>query len=203
MKKVLFIMTLVFGVLTFVGAGYVLYNRGQVNAGYAVIPMIFCLGCLSFNNILKRNEDKSMERCMKKKRGILLIFLIAGIVLSVGAYGVFNEIFPKAELICAPEINDITKVSVALNTDDDFVVDDMNLGDLFAIFSEAKPTRQQSLNDYPTFKPFYRIEIQTEERSYRYFIYEDAAHVYIEIPYEGIYISDMQILDFVLDYFEE
>ena len=76
MKKVLFIMTLVFGVLTFVGAGYVLYNRGQVNAGYAVIPMIFCLGCLSFNNILKRNEDKSTERGIDKKKWLVRVALL-------------------------------------------------------------------------------------------------------------------------------
>ena len=29
-------------ILTFIGAGYVLLNKGQVNAGYAVIPSLFC-----------------------------------------------------------------------------------------------------------------------------------------------------------------
>ncbi len=37
-KQTLFlILVIVFAVLTFCGAGYVLYNRGQVNAGFAVI----------------------------------------------------------------------------------------------------------------------------------------------------------------------
>ena len=29
-------------IITFIGAGYVLFNKGQVNAGYAVIPSLFC-----------------------------------------------------------------------------------------------------------------------------------------------------------------
>lgn len=36
------ILTFIFMIITFVGAGYVLYNKGQVNAGYAVVPSLFC-----------------------------------------------------------------------------------------------------------------------------------------------------------------
>ena len=43
MKKIALILSIVFMILTFVGAGYVLLNHGQVNAGYAVVPMCFCL----------------------------------------------------------------------------------------------------------------------------------------------------------------
>lgn len=35
-------LTLAFVILTFIGAGYVLYNKGQVNAGFAVVPSVFC-----------------------------------------------------------------------------------------------------------------------------------------------------------------
>ena len=34
MKKIMFTLSVLFVVLTFVGAGYVLYNAGSVNAGY-------------------------------------------------------------------------------------------------------------------------------------------------------------------------
>lgn len=47
MKRFLFILSLVFTVLTFVGAGYVLYTDGQANAGYAVIPLVVALVCIS------------------------------------------------------------------------------------------------------------------------------------------------------------
>ena len=47
MKKIMFTLSVLFVVLTFVGAGYVLYNAGSVNAGYAVIPMV-ALVCIAF-----------------------------------------------------------------------------------------------------------------------------------------------------------
>ena len=46
MKKIMFTLSVLFVVLTFVGAGYVLYNAGSVNAGYAVIPMVLALVCI-------------------------------------------------------------------------------------------------------------------------------------------------------------
>lgn len=42
MEKVFRILTFIFMIITFVGAGYVLYNKGQVNTGYAVVPSLFC-----------------------------------------------------------------------------------------------------------------------------------------------------------------
>ena len=45
LRIVLLILTVLFAVLCFVGAGYVLTNGGTVNAGYAVVPMSLCLCC--------------------------------------------------------------------------------------------------------------------------------------------------------------
>lgn len=41
-EKIYRILTFIFMILTFIGAGYILLNKGQVNAGYAVIPSLFC-----------------------------------------------------------------------------------------------------------------------------------------------------------------
>ena len=43
MKKLLFILGIIFAILTFIGAGYVIANKGTVNAGYAVIPCVWSL----------------------------------------------------------------------------------------------------------------------------------------------------------------
>lgn len=43
MTKVLLSFSIFFTLLTFLGAAYVLKNAGQVNAGYAVVPMLFSL----------------------------------------------------------------------------------------------------------------------------------------------------------------
>ncbi|MGN0607419.1 MAG: hypothetical protein ACI4JM_12955 [Oscillospiraceae bacterium] len=51
-----------FIVLTFVGAGYVILNHGEPNAGYAVVPM---LGALIFG-MLFRNSQKAIQENTEK-----------------------------------------------------------------------------------------------------------------------------------------
>lgn len=48
MKMISLVLSVIFIILTFIGAGYVLYNRGQVNAGYAIIPSVFALASIAF-----------------------------------------------------------------------------------------------------------------------------------------------------------
>lgn len=48
MKKIVLILGIIFLILTFAGACYVLINRGQVNAGYAVIPALWTIICFGF-----------------------------------------------------------------------------------------------------------------------------------------------------------
>lgn len=43
MKKAALILGVIFLILTFTGGAYVLINQGQVNAGYAVIPGLWCM----------------------------------------------------------------------------------------------------------------------------------------------------------------
>ncbi len=52
------VMTFVFGVLTFIGAGYVLYTKGQASAGFAVIPMIFSIAFSTSYQNEKKKQDK-------------------------------------------------------------------------------------------------------------------------------------------------
>ncbi len=78
----------------------------------------------------------------------------------------------------------------------------MDLEELFEHIQNVEPTREQSVNDYPP-KGFYRIEVQTSEMEYRYFVYERGEQVYIEMPYEGIYTADRWLFSFVIKYFEE
>ncbi|MCI9362427.1 MAG: hypothetical protein HFG65_16175 [Hungatella sp.] len=48
MKKAALALSIIFIILTLVGAGYVLYNGGKINAGYAVVPMVFALASITF-----------------------------------------------------------------------------------------------------------------------------------------------------------
>lgn len=56
-KRVFLVLYILFVVLTFVGAGYVLYNKGAVNAGYTLVPMLFGL----VFGMFYRNSKKAIE----------------------------------------------------------------------------------------------------------------------------------------------
>lgn len=62
MKKVLFVLSTVFVVLTFVGNSYVLINRGTVSAGYAVVPMVMALACSSAYKTVKKKVQGSKTK---------------------------------------------------------------------------------------------------------------------------------------------
>ena len=60
-EKIFRVLTLMFMIITFIGAGYVLFNKGQVNAGYAVIPSLFCaiFSQLAVNEKFKKEKMNS------------------------------------------------------------------------------------------------------------------------------------------------
>lgn len=58
MKKLFLILSILFTILTFAGAVYVLINFGTVNAGYAVIPMALTIACFSVYKSHKNKENK-------------------------------------------------------------------------------------------------------------------------------------------------
>ena len=60
-EKIFRILTLVFTVLTFIGAGYVLINKGEVNAGYAVIPSLFS-AIFSQLSISEKNKNSKNNK---------------------------------------------------------------------------------------------------------------------------------------------
>lgn len=62
MKRNIFLgLQIEFIVLTFVGAGYVVLNHGEPNAGYAVVPMLGALIFGMFRNsqrVIRENTEK-------------------------------------------------------------------------------------------------------------------------------------------------
>ena len=46
-KKMFLVLSILFVILTFAGAIYVLTSHGTANAGYAVVPMVMGLACSS------------------------------------------------------------------------------------------------------------------------------------------------------------
>lgn len=57
MKRLLLILSIVFNALAIVGAVYVLGNKGIVNAGYAITPMVIGLACLAGYRAYKSKNE--------------------------------------------------------------------------------------------------------------------------------------------------
>lgn len=55
-------LTFVFAILTFIGAGYVLINKGQVNPGYAIVPCLFCIIFSCLCPTKKKNKKKGKRK---------------------------------------------------------------------------------------------------------------------------------------------
>lgn len=48
MKKIALVLGIIFLILTFAGGAYVLMNHGKANAGYALIPSLWCMICFGY-----------------------------------------------------------------------------------------------------------------------------------------------------------
>lgn len=53
------ILIVIFGVLTICGAIYVFYTGGKANAGYAIIPMIFCLFFSQWSRSITKQQNEN------------------------------------------------------------------------------------------------------------------------------------------------
>ncbi len=142
-----------------------------------------------------------------KKKILFLFWITFALCVGITATGVYlyNALLPMAKPIQVPEQENITStVLLGFRTEDISVpITQENLEPLLSCLRNAKPTRIQAWNDYPTVWPFWSIEITTEAVPYRYFLYQDDEFVYIEIPYEGIYKADTELLNIVAPYFHE
>lgn len=130
---------------------------------------------------------------MKKKTVIIAVLTVAVLVaLVLGAYVLYDDMFPYAAPIKQLEISIIESVNMYDNENKDIVVGDEELQKLINYINVAVPTRTMSVNDYPVVRPYYVVEFKTMERFIRFMIYEDNGASYAEIPYEGVYEIDRE-----------
>ncbi len=136
-----------------------------------------------------------------KRTWIIVIIALLGIAV-IGGYVVLDNIFPKAKPINCPTEESITTITLVQNNGSSLVVETTDISEILKNITDAIPTRAMSVNDYPTTKTYYTIEVDTSARQYRYLLYIENSQVYIELPYEGIYKSNQQFLDFIAEYFK-
>ena len=131
---------------------------------------------------------------MKNKRTLVIALILVVVIIS--GYLAFDHLFPFARPITYPSIEDITSISIS---DDDMGsnIYGSDFAKIIIFISNSKPTRMMSVNELPSVRPYYRIEVLTDERMFNYYIFEENNKVYIERSYEGIYIVDNEILEII------
>ena len=138
-----------------------------------------------------------------KKKNILLIVLILCIGLFSSVVYLFTIFSPMASPIRYPENTDILSVMIGCNTSNVTIpMNEESYDTLFAYIKESKPTRKQSVNDFPYIRPYYCLIVETEEMQYYYFVYQEGEETYIEMPYQGIYKAESQLYRMILNYFK-
>ena len=129
---------------------------------------------------------------MKKMASIMIIVII---VFSWGIYVLVDSIFPKAGSIKQIEIGMLDSVKIYDDLNKEIIIEDIDLQKIIPYINDAKATRRMSVNDYPSVRPYYVVEIQTIDRILRYIIYEENGTAYVEIPYEGVYEMKREVID--------
>ena len=137
-----------------------------------------------------------------KKIWIVVIIALLGISV-IGGYAVLDNIFPKAEPIKFPDTESITAVTLSKNDGRSVSIETADYGKFLKNITNAQPTRTMSVNDYPTQKTYYTITVDTAEIEYRYFLYTENSQVYIEITYNGIYKTDQEFLEYIVECFKD
>lgn len=69
--------------------------------------------------------------------------------------------------------------------------------DILECLSEAKKTKEQSVQDFPVNQEYGRIDIANNGGTTTVFYYEEKGKHYIEQPYEGIYETEKNFEDVI------
>ena len=131
------------------------------------------------------------------KKAWLIIIIALSVLAVITGYTILDSIFPKASPINYPDTENILTITLINNSGGTLSVEATNFDKILKNFTDAKPTRKMSVNDYPTAKTYYTIKIDTDSREYRYFLYSENSQVYIEIPYKGIYKTNQHFFNYV------
>ena len=134
-----------------------------------------------------------------KKIVILVVALaiIAGLI--IGGYLMIDSLFPKADPINAPSASSVVSMTVKKNenrNDGDLrEIANADVDSILSKLSEAEPTRKMSVQDSPDAQTYYEIAAKTNERTHYFYIYFESGTCYVEIPYEGIYTVDNELVN--------
>ena len=127
-----------------------------------------------------------------KKKGLFIAVVMA--VLLIGGYFVFDCAFPVAAPMKSPSIESVASITVSGENGQRSAIQGTDAAKAMTYIANAEPTRKTSVHDAPSVFPYYTIEVAADGKTFRYYVYEEDHSVYVEVPYEGIYLADEQLL---------
>ena len=134
------------------------------------------------------------------KRRLIFGAVVLLTIVLLGGYYVYNDMFPKAGPIPYPDAGMIDEVTITMG--EQTMPTYGEEADLVLEFiRHGKPTRRMSVNDHPYVSVWYQIRIETPERNYVYYLYQEDGKTWIELPYEGIYEVAPEFLNYVSNMF--
>ena len=141
-----------------------------------------------------------MEKILSKICIVIVVILIIG--GGILGYYMYDKMFPMAPDIIIPEDDEIFEIAVSGDDGGKIFLDDQDEDKILLFMRNCQPTREWTVNDYPTVESYYIVTVYTSEdgNGYRYFVYEEGGRVYLELPYHGVYTVDEEILDFIKGY---
>ena len=139
------------------------------------------------------------------KKALLIAAVVLLILACVGGYVILDHMFPVAEPLTYPALEDISSITLLQNSDVSTAIEISDFAGVLQNLQVNEPTRIWSIQDYPSVGDYYTIEIHTfnKQSLRRYFVYVENGQVYVESPYEGIYKANQQVLDFFAEHFKD
>lgn len=127
---------------------------------------------------------------MKK---FLSLFLCLTCILTLAACG------KKAAPITLPQADKITSIDITIEENTVSHSDKTWMSEIIADISSSKPTKKESVQDFPQAKSYIRIDFRhetgTETEIITIFAYEDRGKYYLEQPYQGIYKIERRLFE--------
>lgn len=127
---------------------------------------------------------------MKK---VIVAVLFVALFITLSACG-----GKKAEPIKLPDISDIGSVIITQNNQTFEKADSDWISELVEQVGAGEPTAKKSIQDVPNVAEYIKIDfLLTNNSTSTLFIYQEKSKWYIEQPYQGIYLSNDDLIEII------
>ena len=123
-----------------------------------------------------------------------LIALFLALVCVFGLIGCGKQ----AEPIVLPALDEIDSINITTFDNSEFTYSDKEWIEQFIdILTNTETTSKESVQDIPNLENYGKVDISYNNKISTIFYYTEKGNHYIEQPYQGIYVTDVDIDVFI------